>query len=76
MPLGGKARGVECWSSSVRRIEMGAGIWFWIIFVIAIVFGGMGFGGVWGMRSWQGAWVVVMILLGLLGWHTFGPVVQ
>lgn len=54
---------------------MGAGIWFWIIFVILIVFGG-----VWGWRyggreQWP-IWGVVLILIALLGWGTFGPPIR
>jgi hypothetical protein len=52
---------------------MSAGIWFWIIFVICLVFG------LW--NEWPkdnnfrplGGRLVIYILLGLLGWGVFGP---
>lgn len=53
---------------------MAAGIWFWIIYVISLVFG------VWSANDGQPLWwkragsvFVVFILLGLLGWTVFGP---
>jgi len=58
---------------------MGAGIWFWLIYVITLVFG------VWGMNPWRpsgapwapfGSWFVLFILVGLLGLHTFGSPVR
>ena len=55
---------------------MSAGIWFWIIYVICVLFG------VW--VDWPadsqfrplGRLLVVFILLGLLGWKVFGPPLQ
>lgn len=52
---------------------MSAGIWFWIIFVISIIFG---FWSVWPFERKSGIYLVVYILIGLLGWRVFGPVVQ
>jgi hypothetical protein len=55
---------------------MAAGIWFWIVFVIIGLFGGM-----WGFtspcdRRWLGGSFVVYILIGLLGWGVFGPPIR
>lgn len=60
---------------------MRAGIWFWIIYVICLLFG------IW--FSWPtgqavglvhfaplGGSLIVFILIGLLGWKVFGPPVQ
>lgn len=52
---------------------MPAGIWFWLIYVICVLFG------VWaewpndpnGFRPFGGR-VIVFVLLGLLGWGVFG----
>ncbi len=55
---------------------MSAGIWFWIIYVLCVLFG------LWSdwpadrnMRPLGGR-LVVFILLGLLGWRVFGPPIQ
>jgi len=51
---------------------MPAGLWFWLIYVICVVFGGWS---VWPSDSNYrplGSWLVVFILLGLLGWGVFG----
>jgi len=57
---------------------MPAGILFWVIFFVALLFSG--FAGYqappadrW--RFW-GTTLVIFILLALLGWKTFGPVIQ
>lgn len=52
--------------------DMSAGIWFWIIYVIVGLFGG-----IWGFRSvedrrWLGGGLIIYILIGLLGWGVFG----
>ena len=50
---------------------MTAGQWFWIIYVICAVLGGWiiyPYGG----RAF-GASLVILILIGLLGWGVFGP---
>ena len=54
---------------------MGAGNWFWIIYVICLIFGLY--------CSWDrnnlrpfGQSLVIMILLGLLGWGIFGPPIK
>lgn len=55
---------------------MGAGLWFWIIYVMIFLLGGF-----WGYRDerfrpWLGPGVVVYILIGLLGWGVFGPPIR
>jgi hypothetical protein len=57
---------------------MTLGILFWMIYVIAVIFG------VWvnyeaGQPAWfrrAGAYLVLWILTGILGWEVFGPVVR
>lgn len=58
---------------------MPAGIWFWIIYVICVLFGAFCY---WPRDASPGAWrpfggsLVVFVLLGLLGWKVFGPPIQ
>lgn len=60
---------------------MGAGVWFWILFVVFVILGLF--------FSWPydtnapgarfrpfGFGVVVLILIGLLGWGVFGPPIR
>lgn len=55
---------------------MAAGLWFWLIFVIATLFG------LWcdwptnGCYRPLGSKLVVFVLLGLLGWGVFGPPIR
>ena len=58
---------------------MSAGIWFWLLWVITLIFGG------WGMNPWRpagvpwapfGSWLILFILVGLLGLHVFGSPVR
>ena len=57
---------------------MQLGLFFWIVYVIAILFG------VWsnyeaGQPLWvkrAGAYGVLWILVGVIGWEVFGPVVR
>ena len=58
---------------------MSAGIWFWLLWVITLIFGG------WGMNPWRPAgvpwapfwsWLILFILIGLLGLHVFGSPVR
>ena len=58
---------------------MSAGIWFWLLWVLTLIFGG------WGMNPWRpagvpwapfGSWRVLFILVGLLGLHVFGSPVR
>lgn len=49
---------------------MAAGAWFWIIYIVCGILGGF-FG--WSTdRRYFGGGVIVFVLIGLLGWHTFG----
>ena len=55
---------------------MSSSILFWIIFIIAFVFGGLGFN-----RTPEGRWtagfsLVLWVLLGLLGWRVFGAPIR
>lgn len=57
---------------------MSAGIWFWLIYVLSVVFG-LG----WGYRltpdqrpAWYGGGLVLWILLFLVGWRLFGSPVN
>ena len=58
---------------------MPLGILFWVVYVIAVVFG------FWlnydpANKTWAGrgigGHVVIMVLIGMLGWGVFGPVVK
>lgn len=51
--------------------------WFWVIYVIAIFFGGWSSydGTPLGYRR-IGAYGVLWLLVGILGWHSFGSVVK
>jgi hypothetical protein len=53
---------------------MPLGAFFWIIFVICILFSGF----VWYTPTFRYGWapnVVIWVLIGILGWAVFGPVV-
>jgi hypothetical protein len=57
---------------------MSAGIWFWIIYVLCVLFG-MYFDWPQGDKPNYrplGGRLVVFVLLGLLGWRVFGPPIQ
>lgn len=55
---------------------MSAGIWFWIIYVLCVLFG------FWALWPAAGGYHVlafpgvVFVLIGLLGWGIFGPPIQ
>lgn len=52
---------------------MSAGIWFWIIYVICLLFG------VYLTHNnftFLGGSLVIFILVGLLGWQVFGPPIK
>jgi hypothetical protein len=61
---------------------MPLGILFWVVYVIAILFGlwsnyeatPAGQSPVWMRRA--GAYLVIWVLIGVLGWEVFGPVVR
>jgi hypothetical protein len=52
---------------------MQAGVWFWIIFVISILFVGWAY---YPYTFHSGAGLIPMILIGLLGYRVFGKPVQ
>lgn len=58
---------------------MPAGIWFWIIYVIFAILGGF----FWWPRGGGpdrfypfGGYMIIVILIGLLGWGVFGPPIR
>lgn len=56
---------------------MAAGIWFWIIFVVSVVCCGVISWPISGeCRRCVGVSLVIMILIGLLGWGVFGPPIR
>jgi hypothetical protein len=52
---------------------MSAAIWFWIIYVIALLFCGWV---MWPVGMASGPVVVVFVLIGLLGWGVFGAPIK
>lgn len=53
---------------------MSAGIWFWLLYVLSIIFSGY-----WhrsDLRTWAGGSLVLLLLIGLLGWGVFGPPIR
>lgn len=47
---------------------------FWMIFIIAVLFG---FASYDRATGWKGAWpLVVFVLIGILGWEAFGSAVK
>ncbi len=57
---------------------MSTAVWFWLILVLSVVFGGLGYFGPEPYRRsiFGGFGVVVLILLSLLGLRVFGSPVQ
>ena len=58
---------------------MGANIWFWLLWVLAFIFGG------WMMNPWRpagaswspfGGWMIQFILIGILGLAVFGSPIR
>lgn len=56
---------------------MPLGVLFWVLYVVSII------AGFWGAYDNQPLWyrrfsgyIVLWILVGILGWHAFGPVVR
>lgn len=47
---------------------------FWVVFVIAFVFSAWSGSPNW--RGWAGGSLVFFVLIGLLGWATFGPLLK
>lgn len=52
---------------------MTAGIWFWIIYVLSFLFTGWWW---WPLTQERAPWLVMYILIGLVGWGTFGPPIR
>ena len=52
---------------------MPIGILFWVIFVVALLFGGYV---LWPLGAGAGMHLAYFILIGLLGWQVFGAVVR
>lgn len=57
---------------------MPMGILFWVLWVICLLFGGLTW---WapdrlGRVGPGGASLIMLALFGLLGWHTFGPILR
>jgi len=50
---------------------MSTGLFFWVIMLIALFFGGYNSRA--NLRAWAMGDLVVWILLALLGWQVFGP---
>jgi membrane protein YdbS with pleckstrin-like domain len=73
-----KPEGFSASESVRRKFTMPIGILFWVLYVVAIVFT------LWSnyvpnQPNWYraaGAAVIFWILIGILGWHAFGPVVR
>jgi hypothetical protein len=57
---------------------MSKGVWFWVIWVLAVLayFGVFAFG--WGGPIYGpvGQGVILFVLVGLVGWQVFGPPIQ
>lgn len=52
---------------------MSIGLLFWILMIIWLVFGFVAWRGIAGPYGLVGNSLLLFILLGLLGWATFGP---
>lgn len=55
---------------------MPLGILFWVLWVVAIVFGFALHAGVLGVVYGGVGTLLIMVLFGIVGWKLFGPVVQ
>ena len=55
---------------------MGIGLLFWIVYLVALIFGGWGWSRDAANRLAVGSWLVLWVLLGLLGWATFGSPIK
>lgn len=51
---------------------MGAGIWFWIIYVLSLLLGGGWYWRTPALQPWGPIGLIQFILIGLLGWGVFG----
>jgi hypothetical protein len=46
------------------------GIWFWLILVLGVIFGGLGY---WQPNTWgRFGWLPALLLIAILGWKVFG----
>jgi hypothetical protein len=56
---------------------MHIGLWFWIIFVISLLFGGWSNRTVFTKKNYGPVFsdFIVFILMFLLGWHCFGSII-
>lgn len=52
---------------------MTAGIWFWILYVVSLVFTGWWW---WPPGADRAPWLIVYVLIGLLGWGVFGAPIR
>ncbi len=55
---------------------MPIGVLFWVIFIIWILLSGWGWRSNLGEPSVWGGGLILAFLLGLLGWHVFGPLLR
>lgn len=54
---------------------MPAGYLFWFLMVVALLFGGLGFFAIWS-HGIVGMNFLLWVLLALLGWKVYGPILQ
>lgn len=54
-------------------MQVSIGLLFWILMIIWLVFGFVAWRGIAGPYGLVGNSLLLFILLGLLGWATFGP---
>ncbi len=52
---------------------MTAGIWFWVLYVVSLIFTGYCW---WPFNTDRGPSILLYVLLGLLGWGVFGPPIR
>ena len=50
-------------------------ILFWFLMIVALLFGGLGWGGYW-VHGLIGMNFLLWVILALLGWKVFGPILQ
>jgi hypothetical protein len=48
---------------------------FWVIYLIALIFSWREYAPPAG-QPWRFAWLIVFLLIGILGWGVFGPVIK
>ncbi len=52
---------------------MGAGIWFWILYVVSLLITGWFW---WPLNADRGPHLIIFVLIGLLGWGVFGAPIR